>query len=79
MFFAFPEDQLGRTCLVQHDIATADACLLSKGRIEQLQMLRKELNVSWRKYCTTYYYNNNIIIIIIIIIIITSDTGKSKL
>ena len=61
------------------DIVTADACLLSKGRIEQLQMLRKELNVSWTKYFTTYYYNNNIIIIIIIIIIITSDTGKSKL
>ena len=25
MLFAFPEDHLGRTCLVQHDIATADA------------------------------------------------------
>ena len=71
---------------MQHDNATADACLLIKGRIEHLQMLRKELTVSWKKYFTTYYYNNNIIIItiiiiiiIIVIIIITSDTGKSKL
>ena len=78
MFFAFPEDQLGRTCLVQHDNATADGCLLSKGSIGHLQVLRKELTVSWKKYFTTYDYNNNIIIIIIIIII-TSDTGKSKL
>ena len=26
MFFAFPEDQLGRTCLVQHDIVTVCYC-----------------------------------------------------
>ena len=61
---------------MQHDNATADGCLLSEGSIEHLQMLRKELTVSWKKYFTTYDYNNNIIIIIIII---TSDTGKSKL
>ena len=55
---------------MQHANATADACLLIKGRIEHLQMLRKELTVSWKKYFTTYDYNNNSSLLLLLLLLL---------
>ena len=54
---------------MQHDNATAGGCLLSKGSIEHLQMLRKELTVSWKKYFTTYDYNNNSSLLLLLLLL----------
>ena len=46
--FAFTDDQLGKTSLVQHVIDTGDAiCLLSKGHIEPVLGVNRKLIVRW--------------------------------